>query len=185
MLVLMNWTCSTLLHTIKLLCMMVYFVFQAIKWVEHMMWGRNHKDCHTGHIAGCIATYICCCRGCGHSLAPATGRAIIPGAPLRSRILVKVKQFLYRPGHALSVPGGWSSQILRQSPHKGGKSVSSMHRPSLSLQETFLALISVSRYISPNATACTRRIMSVTPPGTEPSIFELVAQCLNQLHHVA
>jgi len=33
--------------------------------------------------------------------------------------------------------------------------------------------------INPNATVRARRIMSVTPPGTEPSIFELVAQCLN------
>ena len=59
-----------------------------------------------------------------------------------------------------------------------------MHQPPLSLQEIFLVLISVSRYINPNATVRAGRIMSVTPPGIEPSIFELVAQCLNQLHHV-
>jgi len=50
-------------------------------------------------------------------------------------------------------------------------------------QEIFLVLISVSRYINPNATVHARR-MSVTPPGIEPSIFELVAQCLNQMQHV-
>jgi hypothetical protein len=50
---------------------------------------------------------------------------------MRGKTKAKVKQSHYRPWQALRVPGGWGSQILRQTAHKSGEVVSPTHRPPL------------------------------------------------------
>jgi len=50
---------------------------------------------------------------------------------LGSRVKVKVKQFNYRPGQALRIPGIWGSQISRHLALEGGRVVSPTHRPPL------------------------------------------------------
>ena len=87
------------------------------------------------------------------------------------KVKVKVKQSHYRPGQTPRVPGGWDSQISRQSAHEGGKVVSPIHRPSL-LPRAIAWQEGLCQWKSP-----------MTPSGIEPATFRLVAQCLNQLRY--
>ena len=94
---------------------------------------------------------------------------------------VKVKQSLYRPGQALRVPGGWGSQISRQSAHEGGKVVSPTHRPHLHPSKySWLSFL-----LEAESVPGPLRHSDITKWGIEPATFRVVAQCLNQLlHHI-
>ena len=100
-------------------------------------------------------------------------------------IWVKVKQTHYRSWQALRFPGGWGSQISRQSAYEGGKVVSPTHRPSLPptprKYSWYSFLLQTESTPEPEG-LCLWKI-TITPSGIEPATFWLVAQCLNQLRH--
>ena len=99
--------------------------------------------------------------------------------------IIKVKQSHYRPRHTLRVPGGWGSQISRQSTHEGGKVISPTQRPPLPPRKYSWYSFLLEAESTPEPTVrpeglCQWKI-AMTPSGIEPATFRLVAQCLNQL----
>jgi hypothetical protein len=86
----------------------------------------------------------------------------------------KVQQSHYRPVQALRVPGGWGSQISRQSAHEGGKVISHTHRPPLPPRKyssySFL-LEAESTPVRPNG-LCQWKI-PMTPSGIQPAPFHI------------
>ena len=98
-------------------------------------------------------------------------------------VKVKVKQSLYRPGQALRVPGGWGSQISRQSAHEGGKVVSPRHRPPLPPSKYSWYSFLLEAESTPGPEGLHQWKIPVIPWEIEPKTFRLVAQCLNQLRH--
>jgi len=112
---------------------------------------------------------------------------LISSIPLTLSVESKAKQSHYRPWQALRIPGGWGSQISRQSAHEGGKVVSPTHQSPLpprnySWYSFLLETESTPGPILRPEGLCQWKI-PMTPSGIEPANFWLVAQCLNQLRH--
>jgi len=87
------------------------------------------------------------------------------------------------PVQAYYIPIGFrKSQGSQISRHEGDKVVSPMHQLPLQPQEIFLILISVRDWIHRRAIVWLGRIRSIKNLSDTIEVFQLVAQCLNQLH---
>ena len=97
----------------------------------------------------------------------------------------RVKQSNYRPEQSLKVPGGWGSQISWQSAHGSGK-VSALRTgclyPSPNIPGTHFSERLSRPHCHSEEGLCQCKI-PMTPLGTEPATFRLVAQCLRYLRH--
>jgi len=80
------------------------------------------------------------------------------------KLVVKVKQFPYRPGQTLRVPEGSGTQVSKQSTHEACQPCALI---AFTPQEVFLVLLE----------------SDTIPEAWRPVTFRLVAQCLNQLLH--
>jgi hypothetical protein len=99
--------------------------------------------------------------------------------------MVKVKQCHYRPGQALRFPGGWGSQISRQSAYNGGKVDSPTHRPPLLPRKYswYSFLLEAESIPGPQCDRKDYVNKKFQWHNRESDPRPFVAQCLNQLRH--
>ena len=93
---------------------------------------------------------------------------------------MQLKQSLYKSEQVLSVPGCFVSQISRQLAHDCGKVVTPKHRPHLPPGD--IPCMPIRERVDPRAIVRPKGLCKWKIP-IQPATFQLVAQCLNHLHH--
>jgi hypothetical protein len=115
-----------------ILLLLPYFIWLnvvAARWIISCQNQVNHPVWLRDMI--CAYHWQHCNRICTHLQVLITSRNISECNAIYWQNKIKAKQSHYRPWQALRVPGGWGSQISRQSAQVGGKVVSPTHRPPL------------------------------------------------------